>query len=196
MIEGFGGHHPHLVAHCRQYLETPIEDQLDTGKALVQGIHHAHQPGLLGSLVKTGNAPIGIEGVEKEAAIAFFPQGSDHVLGKETSVPRLRQIYHAGAPGLILGAQPVGRKGGEPGAGGLHFAHGHIGIQGAVAPSAIGDRVGAVIRLDNNHIKGLEFIQRRRGTVVQRHRGRSRCPRHPQQGNGEQGHQGATQIHC
>ena len=81
--QGFGGHHANFVLDGRDDLEAPVEDQGDPRKALVQRFDDADQPLLLRLLIEIREQPVGIQRVEKEAAVALVPERSDNLVGKE-----------------------------------------------------------------------------------------------------------------
>ena len=176
-MHGLGRHGEHIRMHRRQQFEAAIEDQPDAGIALDQGVDELFQPALGGGRVDVVEQAVGVERVEKEAAVAALPQRPDDALGHELGPDRLADVDDDAAPVGIGAAFECGGYVCQVGALRMDFAHAHIGEQfgvraeraGGVAvvgfdhhdvvrAQAVGGQGAAVVKSDRER-RGLQFTQ-------------------------------------
>jgi hypothetical protein len=128
LVEGFSRHHLDLVAHLRHDVETPVEHQLDAGKAPVQGFDHAHQSLLLRLFVEIAGQAVRVERVQEEAPVAALPQGGNHAAGKKVGPLGGRLVDNVRFPVAVACQLPVRGNVGVIRARCLHLGHGHVGV--------------------------------------------------------------------
>ena len=162
----FGSHHANLVLNLRHDVEAAIEDQLNAGKALVQTLDQRDQAGLLGTFIEFPGQTVGIEGVEKEAAIPFLPERCEDTVEQEFRPHRLRQIENQRPPVPVIGQTRGAGNILEPGSRGMRLTDAHISVEFAVR-LAITHGVVTVVRINDDDVERLELIQRRIRSIEQ-----------------------------
>lgn len=169
--QGFGGDHEDLVADPGDDLETTVQDQFDSRIAGMQGLDDPDQAGLLRGFVELPGQPVGVEGVEKKAAITLFPERSDDTVGEEGRPVGRRLVNDDRVPVAVARQFPWFGDIPEIRARRLHFGHGNIGEKLAVA-RGLPLRVMAVTGFDDDDVENAEFLERNRMAVIERNRRR------------------------
>ena len=195
-VQRLGCHHLDLVAYARHDVKAPVQDEPDAGKALVQGLDHAHQAVLLGLFVELRRQAVGIHGVEKEAPVAALPQRCHHPAGKEVGPVGHALVDHVGLPVLVARELPGLRNLGVVRARRQHFGHRDVGVKarGRELRTGVAGGVGGVVRFDDHDVERAEVRQRQRITVVQRDGRRGRMQGSGQQPAGQQAQEASPQA--
>ena len=175
----FGRHGIDLPMHLRQDLKAPIEDQFCLRVAFFQLADYRDQPRFLPGFFRRrlGKEMVGIERIQKESAIARFPQRFDDALREEHRPRGLRLIQHDTAPVAVLLQLPGSGNRLQIGALGRNFTHRHISEERS---PGVGMQfgVGNVQRLHYDHIESMQLVPRQIRPVEHgdtRLRGKRQC---------------------
>ena len=163
LVQRFSCHHLDLVAYLRDDLKTPVEHQLDAGKALVQGFDDAHQPPLLGLLVKAGGQAVGVECVQKKAPVSALPKRGNDTGGKKISPLGRCLVDDIGFPVAVARQLPVCGDVGVIRARSLHLGDRYVSVH---VGSGQQRRVFSMVWLDDHHVERPEIRQRRTVAVI------------------------------
>lgn len=153
--------------HLRQDLKATVEDQLGIRITRLDRPDHAHHAGFLrrARRIVLGDKLVRVERIEEEAAIALVPQRFDDVIDIEGRPVWLGLVHHARRPCRVAARQPGLGQILVPVALGRDLAHAHVGV-----PLCLGclelRRIKAVVRLDDDRVKGTQLCHGRLVAVV------------------------------